>query len=156
MLSSFGSMPRIQYGLGLNLTYKKLDFGVFFNGSAQRKIMINNAMTEFGERNNNVMQWIADDHWSIDNPNPDAAFPRLGLSNTDIKNNKEASSHWLRNGNFIRFKTLEVGYSFPHCRVYFSGDNLAVWSPFKLWDPELSWNAYPLQRTFNFGVQLNF
>lgn len=156
MLSSFGSMPRIQYGLGLNLTYKKLDFGVFFNGSAQRKIMINNTMTEFGERNNNVMQWIADDHWSIDNPNPDAAFPRLGLSNTDIKNNKEASSHWLRNGNFIRFKTLEVGYSFPHCRVYFSGDNLAVWSPFKLWDPELSWNAYPLQRTFNFGVQLNF
>lgn len=156
MLSSFGSMPRIQYGLGLNLTYKKLDFGVFFNGSAQRKIMINDAMTEFGERNNNVMQWIADSHWSIDNPNPDAVFPRLGLSKTDIENNKQASSHWLRNGNFIRFKTLEVGYSFPHCRVYFSGDNLAVWSPFKLWDPELSWNAYPLQRTFNFGVQLNF
>ena len=67
MLSSFGSMPRIQYGLGLNLTYKKIDFGVFFNGSAQRKIMINNAMTDFGERNNNVMKCIADDHWSIDN-----------------------------------------------------------------------------------------
>lgn len=156
MLSSFGSMPRIQYGLGLNLTYKKIDFGVFFNGSAQRKIMINNAMTDFGERNNNVMKCIADDHWSIDNPNPEATFPRLGLKSTDIKNNTEASSHWLRNGNFIRFKTLEVGYSFPHCRVYFSGDNLAVWSPFKLWDPELSWNTYPLQRTFNFGVQLNF
>lgn len=156
MLSPYGSMPRIQYGLGLNLVYKKIDFGVFFNGSAQRKIMIQDAMTQFGERNQNVMQWIADDHWSVDNPDPNAAFPRLGLSLTDIANNKQASSHWLRNGNFIRFKTLEVGYTFPHCRVYFSGDNLAVWSPFKLWDPELNWNAYPLQRTFNFGVQMNF
>lgn len=156
MLSSFGNMPRIQYGLGLNVNYKKFDFGVFFNGSAQRKILINGAMTAFGVRNENIMQWIVDDHWSVDNPNPDAAFPRLGLTTSDIANNSKASSHWLRNGNFIRFKTLEVGYSFPHCRVYFSGDNLAVWSPFDLWDPELSWNAYPLQRTFNFGVQVNF
>lgn len=155
MLSPYGNMPRIQYGLGLNVTYKKFDFGVFFNGSAQRKIMINGAMTAFGERNNNVMQWIADDHWSVDNPNPDAQFPRLGLKGTDISNNNQSSSHWIRNGNFIRFKTLELGYSFPHCRVYFSGDNLAVWSPFKLWDPELSWNVYPLQRTFNIGVQVN-
>ena len=155
MLSPFGGMPRIQYGLGLNLVYKKLDFGVFFNGSAQRKIMINGAMTAFGERNNNVMKWIADDHWSVDNPNPNAEFPRLGLRNTDISNNNQPSSHWIRNGNFIRFKTLELGYSFPHCRIYFSGDNLAVWSPFKLWDPELSWNSYPLQRTFNIGVQVN-
>ena len=128
---------------------------MFFNGSAQRKIMINGAMTAFGERNNNVMKWIADDHWSVDNPNPNAEFPRLGLRNTDISNNNQPSSHWIRNGNFIRFKTLELGYSFPHCRIYFSGDNLAVWSPFKLWDPELSWNSYPLQRTFNIGVQVN-
>lgn len=155
MLSPYGSMPRIQYGLGLNVIYKKLDFGVFFNGSAQRNIMINGAMTAFGERNNNVMKWIADDHWSIDNPNPNAQFPRLGLRNTDIANNNQGSSHWVRNGNFIRFKTLELGYSFPHCRVYFSGDNLAVWSPFKLWDPELGWNTYPMQRTFNLGVQVN-
>lgn len=156
MLSPFGSTPRIQYGVGLNMVYKKLDFGIFFNGSAQRKIMINNTITAFGTRNNNVMKWIADDHWSEDNPNPNAAHPRLGLIASDISNNTQASSHWLRNGNFIRLKTLEVGYTFPYCRVYLSGDNLAVWSPFKLWDPELNWNIYPLQRTFNIGVQLNF
>ena len=60
------------------------------------------------------------------------------------------------NGMFIRFKTLELGYKFKYGRVYLNGDNIAVFSPFKLWDPELSWNAYPLQRTFNIGVQLNF
>jgi hypothetical protein len=68
----------------------------------------------------------------------------------------KASSYWMRNGNFIRFKTLELGYTFPHCRIYLSGDNLAVWSPFKLWDPELGYDSYPLSRTFNVGVQLKF
>ena len=155
MISPYGSMPRIQYGLGLNVVYKKFDFGVFFNGSAKRDILINNTMTAFGWRNHNVMKIIADDHWEVDNPNPNAQFPRLGLRETDINANLQPSTHWLRNGNFIRFKTLELGYTFSHCRVYFSGDNLAVWSPFKLWDPELGWNSYPLQRTFNIGVQVN-
>ena len=156
MLSPYGTMPRIQYGLGVNLTWKKFDLGLFFNGSAKRRILIHDSFIDFGQYNSNVMKYIADDHWSVDNPNPDAEFPRLGLSWSDMANNRQESSHWMRNGNFIRFKTLEVGYSFPHFRVYFSGDNLAVWSPFKLWDPELSWSSYPMQRTFNLGVQMNF
>ena len=154
MISPYGTTPRIQYGLGMNVTYKKFDFGVFFNGSAKRTIMIS-GISPFGQSDYNVMQFIADDYWSESNPNPNAKYPRLGLTSSQTANNTVASTYWMRNGNFIRFKTLEVGYSFPHCRVYFSGDNLAVWSPFKLWDPELSWNTYPLQRTFNFGVQLN-
>lgn len=166
MLSPYNNIPRIQYGFGLNVTYKNFDFGVFFNGSAKRKIMINSGYTPFlaggGDGitvetlERNLMQWIADDHWSVDNPNPNASYPRLGIVEADIANNVQPSSYWVRNGNFLRFKTLEVGYRFPYCRVYFSGDNLAVFSPFKLWDPELSWNAYPLQRTFNLGVQLTF
>lgn len=166
MLSPYNNVPRIQYGFGLNVTYKKLDLGVFFNGSAKRKIMINSGYAPFlsgggdgmteESLERNLMQWISDDHWSVDNPNPNAAYPRLGITSADTSNNTQSSSFWMRNGNFLRFKTLEVGYRFPCCRVYFSGDNLAVFSPFKLWDPELSWNAYPLQRTFNLGVQFNF
>lgn len=166
MLSPYAKVPRIQYGLGLNVQWKKFDLGLFFNGSAMRDIMINSGYAPFLSTGGdgygteslprNLMQWIADDHWSADNPNPHATYPRLGLSNADIAGNIQPSSYWLRNGNFIRFKTLEVGYSFPMCRVYFTGDNLAVFSPFKLWDPELSWQAYPFQRTFNLGIQLTF
>ena len=166
MLSPYADIPNIQYGFGLNLTYKKFDFGVFFNGSAKRKIMINEGYAPFqsggGDGHSgqtlptNLMQWIADGHWSVDNPNPNAVYPRLGTTISDIQNNIVKSSFWMRNANFLRFKTLEFGYTFPHCRVYFNGDNLAVFSPFKLWDPELAWNAYPLQRTFNLGVQLTF
>ena len=166
MISSYDWHPRIQYGFGLNIVYKNFDLGVFFNGSAKRKTMINSGIAPFlsgggdGEEGEtlarNLMQWIADDHWSVDNPNPNAAYPRLGLTKADVTNNIQPSTFWLRNGNFLRFKTLEIGYRLPYCRIYLSGDNLAVFSPFKLWDPELAWNAYPLSRTFNLGVQFTF
>lgn len=102
------------------------------------------------------MSFIAEDYWSESNPNPNAKYPRLGVNANDVKNNSVISTYWLRNGNFLRLKTLELGYNFKFGRVYVNGDNLAVWSPFKLWDPELSWNAYPLSRTVTLGVQLKF
>ncbi len=172
MISPYGTTPRIQYGVGLNVMWRKFDFGVFFNGSANRTILLSNTykfdsntstsnLAPFdlsnGHGPHNVMQFIADDYWSESNPNSNAAYPRLGLSASQTGNNTVGSTYWSRCGNFLRWKTLEIGYNFPHCRIYFSGDNLAVWSPFKLWDPELSsWNSYPLQRTFNIGAQIKF
>ena len=109
-----------------------------------------------GNNDRNLMKFIADDYWSESNPNPNAQYPRLGVSNPQIANNMVPSSYWLRDGSFLRLKTIEAGYSFPHCRVYVTCNNVAVWSPFKLWDPELAWDAYPLQRIVNIGVQVNF
>ncbi len=163
MISDYGYAPRIQAGLGLYVRWKKLDVGVFFNGSAQRTIIEHHMNpfgadtgTEFDAGERQVAQHIADNRWTDANPDPNAKYPRLGVYYTDVKNNLQTSSYWMRDGSFIRFKTLEVGYEFPHVRVYFTGNNLWVWSPFKLWDPELSWNSYPLQRTFNLGVQVKF
>lgn len=157
MISPYGDTPRIQYGVGLNLTYKKFDFGVFFTGSANRSIMIDNIkpFTD-SDRDSNLMQFVADNHWSLDNPDPNAKWPRLGIYNQQLYNNQQPSTYWLRCGNFLRWKTIELGFTISHCRIYFSGDNLAVWSPFKYWDPELSYNTYPLQRTLNLGFQFNF
>ena len=81
-----------------------------------------------------------------------------GINSADISNNVSVfSTYWMRNGRFIRFKTLELGYNFKYGRVYLNGDNLAVWSPFDYWDPEMwTWVKYPLSRTFTLGVQLKF
>ena len=156
LISEYGWRPRIQYGAGMTLRWRQWDLGVFFNGSGNRTIMVGNDIAPFGERNHNLMQFIADNRWSADNPDPKAKYPRLGVSHADLTNNTAASTYWLRNGRFIRFKTLELGYNFKYGRVYVNGDNLAVWSPFDLWDPELNWYTYPLQRTFTLGVQLKF
>jgi len=65
-----------------------------------------------------------------------------------------ASTYWLRNGDFLRLRNVELGWSFKYGRVFVNGVNLVTFSKFKLWDPELSWNSYPLQKTVNVGVQI--
>ena len=157
-ISELGKDPRIQYGFGVNLTYKKWDLGVVFNGSAMRKINMNKdgGVHPFGAESHNVFQYVAENRWTEENQNPHAQYPRLGITNSETDNNRQNSTYWLRNGNFLRFKQLEVGYTFKYGRVYLTGDNIAVFSPFKEWDPELEWYKYPLQRTFNIGLQLNF
>lgn len=160
MISKYGSVPRMQYGFGGTITYKKFDFGIFFSGSALRSIMAN-GLDPFMEGNHlpnrNVLKFIADNHWSVDNPDPNARYPRLGLVAGDVDNNTVNSTYWLRNGSFLRLKNIEIGYKIPYGRIFASGANLLRFSPFDLWDPELSsWNSYPLQRTVNVGLQLNF
>jgi hypothetical protein len=74
----------------------------------------------------------------------------------------------MRDGSFLRLKSLEVGYSVPKkiiekykmsvLRVYASGTNLLTFSNFKLWDPEMAGDGlgYPVQRVINVGFQLTF
>ncbi|MDO5607356.1 MAG: TonB-dependent receptor [Capnocytophaga sp.] len=155
MISPYGYQPRMQYGFGFNVFYKNWDLNVFFNGSGKRTIMTG-LQSPFGQTDNNVFQHIADNRWTEANPNPNAAYPRLGIQSSDTDNNSYASTYWMRDGSFLRFRTLDIGYKFKHGRVYVVGNNLALFSKFKLWDPELAWNAYPLQQVYNIGVQLTF
>lgn len=153
------SVPEIVYGFGPSMTYKKVDFSFFFQGVANTSIMLNaNSFAPFGANvRRNVLQFIADDYWSNDNPNPNAAYHRLTRDyNT---HNGKWSSYWLRNGAFLKLKNIELGYSFKKCRLYVSGENLLTFSPFKLWDPEMGSGgaqAYPNMRTFNIGLQVTF
>ena len=160
MISKYGSTPRLQYGFGGTLNYKKFDLGIFFSGSALRSIMTN-GIDPFQEGiavgNRNVLKYIADNYWSEEKQNWDATYPRLGLLATDVANNTVNSSYWLRNGSFLRLKNVEIGYKIPYGRIFVSAANLFTFSPFDLWDPDLSsWNSYPMQKTVNVGIQLQF
>ncbi len=156
-LSPYGKMPRIQYGFGISVQWKNLDLSVFFNGSAKRNIMLSGIYPFCANdtNDNNLMQWIADSHWTEGKDNSNVLYPRLGTLTTQIENNNQPSSWWMRDGSFLRFKTLEIGYRLKWFRIYLSGNNIAVWSKFKYWDPELSYDTYPLHRTFNVGLQFN-
>lgn len=160
MISKYGGIPRLQYGFGGTLNYKNFDFGVFFTGSALRTILANGVepfRSGVAQMDRNVLSFIAENHFDENLGNFDAAYPRLGLLDTDTANNTVASTYWKRNGSFLRLKSLELGYKIPYGRIYVSGANLVTFSPFDLWDPELSsWNSYPLQKTVNVGIQLNF
>ncbi len=166
----FPTVPEIQYGFGASLGYKAFDFSFFFQGNANTSFFINAGssgtagIAPFVDRRN-ALAIIAEDYWSETNPNTHAFWPRL--STEPINNNTQQSSWWLRNGGFLRLKSVEIGFN-PKVlqkfgvkngsRIYMSTENLAVFSPFKLWDPEMGNNGlgYPPNRRFNIGLQLMF
>ena len=159
--------PQIQYGFGLSTGYKKIDFSFFFQGNANVSFFIDSSSGEgiapFVNRRN-ALKVVARDYWSETNPNVHAFWPRLSV--TDVSNNTQQSSWWLRNNSFLRLKTVEMGYNISslkkmgieNMRLYFTGENFFVLSQFKLWDPEQGSNGlgYPLTRKFNLGIQVSF
>jgi TonB-linked SusC/RagA family outer membrane protein len=160
----FSTRPEMQYGFGLSTGYKNLDFSFFFQGNARVSFFINpTGMAPFYDRRN-APKIVALNAWSETNPDVHAFWPRLSTEN--LENNVQASSWWLREGTFIRLKSLELGYNIPAakklklstCRIYLSGENLLHFSSFKLWDPEMGGNglAYPLNRRFNIGLLVSF
>ena len=162
----YPTTPEIIYGFGLSLGYKKIDFSCFFQGSGRSSFWINPASIApfIGERS--LLQIVADSHWSEDNRNIYAFWPRL--SDTENSNNNQTSTWWMRNGAFMRLKTLELGYTLPekiiqpihstNARIYVSGSNLFQIRKFKLWDTEQAGNPfnYPLQRVINIGFNIEF
>lgn len=149
--------PEIVYGFGPSIKWKNWDFSFFFQGAAKTSILMS-GFHPFGSQSiNNVFQWIADSHWSEDNPDSNAEYPRL--SKIDNPNTTASSTYWLRNGAFLKLKNAEIGYTYKGWRFYVSGSNLLTFSPFDYWDPEMGSGSglkYPTQRVFNFGVQVTF
>ena len=180
----YPTSPEIVYGFGLSAGWKDFDFSFFFQGLARESFQI--SLTNSYEFNSDnryytlssvgttpfiygataLLDAYANDHWSEDNRNINALYPRL--SDSYVENNVQPSTWWMRDGAFLRLKSVEVGYTLPEkiaakirmssLRIYFSGTNLLTFSKFKMWDPEMGGSGlgYPIQKVYNFGVQLSF
>ena len=170
----YPTTPEINYGFGISTGYKNFDFSFFLQGSARSSFWIDahalspfiTSSSEGKTMETGLAKFIADDYWTELSPNPQAGWPRL--SSYRIDNNTQRSTMFMRNGSFLRLKSLEFGYSLPEkminslnlkqCRFYVSGTNLFLLSGFDLWDVEMGGNGlgYPLQRVINLGVNISF
>ena len=172
----YPTSPEIIYGFGVSLGHKGFDVSVFFQGLGRESFWIDATSAYSTKYNkygtapfvNNVqlLKAYSDSHWSEDNRDIYALYPRY--SAYENHNNTQVSTWWMRDGSFVRLKQMEFGYTLPqkltnkihidNLRVYFQGNNLLCWSKFKLWDPELAGEGfnYPIQRTFNIGVNVTF
>ncbi|WDF75516.1 SusC/RagA family TonB-linked outer membrane protein [Mucilaginibacter sp. AW1-7] len=167
--------PEIVYGFGFSTGYKGFDLSAFFQGQARVSFFVDPTRVSpfiqspdpYVYGNTQVLSEFANSHWSEEHQDLYAAYPRLGVNSNVISNNLQPSTWWLRDGSFMRLKSLEVGYTLPariakslrvsNLRIYFNGLNLLTWSPFKLWDPEQGGNgfAYPIQKVYNIGLNVN-
>ncbi len=158
--------PEIVYGFGFSAGYKNWDISAFFQGVGRESFWIDADSTAPFVNETQLLKAYADNHWSEENQNVYALWPRL--SNTMMLNNTQRSTWWMRDGAFLRLKQLEIGYTLPKsiqkrmhtstCRIYVNATNLFCLSKFDLWDVEMGGNGlkYPVQRVFNVGINLTF
>jgi TonB-linked SusC/RagA family outer membrane protein len=170
----YPNQPEITYGFGFSAGYKGFDLSMFFQGNARVSFFIDPRNTspfvnyDAGDRIGvqQCLDVIANDHWSENNRDIYAFWPRL--SPTLVDNNMVTSTWWMHDGSFLRLKTVELGYTFSQkalkkigvqsLRLYLTGSNLLTFSKFKLWDAEMGNNGlgYPIQRVYNLGININF
>ncbi|MGB8193942.1 MAG: TonB-dependent receptor, partial [Chitinophagaceae bacterium] len=152
---------RYTYGFDLGLSWKGFDFSIFLQGALKRKFLISEETLSpiLGTAD---MPWtIHMDRWTPDNPN--ALFPRMYQTSA---HNFRPSDRWAQNGNYLRLKNIQIGYTLPikkhirSARIYVSGQDL--WESTKVlrvFDPEVGNNvsatAYPFYRTVSFGINVS-
>ena len=112
------------------------------------------------------MQFHADNRWTPATAKT-ATVPRFATKSMDY--NSYTSSLWVKNGNFLKLKTLTIGYNFKERKalkklgisqlgIKFSGYNLLTFDSFKIMDPECTpglTDSYPIIKIYNIGINLS-
>ena len=145
--------PDFTASLALNLSWKKFDVSVFFNGVFGQDVLNTKA---FGEPSNSPLRWTPD--------NPTNKYPSL-RDGRQVK----ISDWWIEDGSFLRVQNLNIGYTFDlpkksflsKARIYMNASNLYTFTKFKGYDPEVGLDGvysggYPRLRKWTFGLDLTF
>lgn len=153
------AQPDFTLGLGMNFTYKDVDFG--FTGYGI-----------FGQDVLNATDMMLND------PNRMPAYNiQDDFVGSEIKSAPTYSSYWIEDASFFRLQTVTLGYTIPFknstskVRIYVLGQNLAVFTGYNGVDPEIDatgtatpgfpdrfspgidrFNNYPRPRTISLGV----
>ena len=103
--------------------------------------------------------------WVPGADNSRAKYPTVIAAN-NVHNNRN-STIYMRDASYVKLQNAEIGYTLPEhwikrvqiagIRIFVNGTNLLTFDKLKIIDPEQNISdAYPLQRTINFGTQINF
>lgn len=187
-------LPRYSYTFGADASWKGIDFSILFQGVGKRDWYPGGGYSNLfwglycRPHSTFVSQQLLDQVWSEDNPDAYFPFPR-GMEAYSANSNSTydaSNSHYtltspntryLQSVRYLRLKNLTVGYTLPwlkkyveKIRIYFTGENLAYWSPLKKHckyiDPEgavsksseysNSGEVYNFSKTYSIGVDITF
>jgi TonB-dependent starch-binding outer membrane protein SusC len=168
--------PKFIGGITNTFSYKGIDLSIFFNGVYGNKINF------YGVGQYSSANGIYEDNqtkdqlnaWRSDNTNTDIPEARYLISNGN-----QPSSRYIYDGSYLRLRTLSIGYNLPKSviskmrleklRVYLSGQNLATFTKYKGWDPEVNSDSFttnfaqgndfytpPMPRVLLFGINVGF
>lgn len=175
----FSGRPKMFYGLTLNMAYKGFYMNMLLQGAANYTVRFRETYAEmFAFRGNTPAyffdRWRKEDPFDINSEWIPGTWP-ASRTIGDVGGMYRESSVWRRDASYLRMKSLEFGYNLKsddleralgitNLRIFASGFNLFTWADdfVKPFDPEKVEGAfsaglnYPVTKTFNFGVNINF
>ena len=159
--------PTWTFSMNNRFGFYGVDVEVYLQGAAGNKIYNGNRSTlEAMSVAQNQMTTVLD-RWRPDNPTN--TMPRAVFS--DPNKNNRVSDRFLESGDYLRLKSITIGYTLPkkytkkalmdEVRFSFSGQNLYTLTRYTGLDPEVGGsgidsNVYPLTRNFTFGLNITF
>lgn len=169
---SGSGIPKLEVNLNLGANYKGFDFSMLLGSAWGYKLYNANRFYFEGMRSPSNYFKTVMDAWTDDNHS--TTMPRAVLG--DPNRNSRESTRFLENGNFVRCRQLQLGYSLPalllkkvqieKLRVYVSAENLFTITNYSGIDPEFSRSSvlntgvdnltYPFTKSYVVGLQLTF
>lgn len=181
--------PLVYGGINNSFSFRGFDLSIFFTYSIGAEVLnatkLNNTLIGGTNRNalnvaNSSNRWmtIDSDGNKVDNPEllKQINQGKTVASVADLQQGSYYVHSWaVENASFLRLSNLTLGYTFPHkiiknwnikkLRLYFTGNNLFVATPYSGFDPEVStkgnnltpgvdFGAYPRNRSFVFGLNI--
>jgi len=160
-------IPDFIYGFNAGAEVAGFDFSIEFNGQSGNDLINAKKMARFGNYNYEVSYL---ERWHGE-----------GTSNTEPRitnsgHNYEFSTRFVEDGSYLRLRNIQLGYTLPaqiaqrmkltSLRIYVSGTNLATWTDFTGFSPEVSsenvlsvgidGGSYPVAKTLTAGINVSF
>ena len=165
-------IPKVEANLNLTAGYKGFDLSLLFGSAWGHKLFNGNRYFYESMQTPGQMLTSVLDAWTPTNTDTD--MPRAVLN--DPNRNARESDRFLENGNFVRLRQAQLGYTLPtnilkkayieKLRFYISGENLFTITKYSGTDPEFSRSSpldtgidsyiFPFTRSFTVGAQLTF
>lgn len=165
-------IPRLSYGLNIDMNWKNVDFTMFFNGVSGNSIFNTMKYEYYFNYANNM---VADVLNSWTPTNNVTNVPVAKVTNNE-GGNSLPSEFYLEDGSYLRLKNVQLGYTLPFkasskmymqkLRIYLSVQNAFTLTRYSGYDPEVSSNAlftrgvdqnsYPNARTYSVGLNVTF
>lgn len=167
------ALPEISYGVTLTFAWKSFDMSALFQGATNFSVQLNEQLSGPFPWGRNGLSQFYDTWHQADNNDPNSAwipgyYPAARLSG--VNPNGNVSPFYIKDASYLRFKSLEIGYSLPtkytrkvgiqKLRIFANGFNLITWSKLSYMDPEHPQDQYgymyPITRNYNLGLSITF
>ena len=164
------TFPSLNYAFNLGAEYKGFGINATFQGAAHQVKNLRYVDGVWGvlsaTTDNPTLRNLSQEYYDncFDMAGANALYPRLSTEN--VANNAQNSTIWYRNANWLKLRDCEIYYKLPAsvieplkisgAKIFVQGQNLLSFDNIDAMDAENLNTGYPVMKSVNFGLSVQF